>query len=173
MRFDKAFEHLIINEGGFSDDPLDKGGKTIYGIASKFHPETFNLVYSLHKDGKKELALDVAKKFYKKEFWDDRYESIQDSSLAFKLFDLGVNMSPKKSVKFLQQTCNRILQKKQLNEDGVFGDETLYYVNRIGKETLYKEYVLTAESYYKKLWNFFKFGKGWLRRLDKRIYLDV
>jgi DnaJ-class molecular chaperone len=48
MKFDKAFEHLIINEGVYSNDPMDKGGKTIYGIASSYHPEDFNLVYNLY-----------------------------------------------------------------------------------------------------------------------------
>jgi lysozyme family protein len=172
VKFDKAFEHLIINEGGYSNDPMDKGGKTIYGIASSYHPEDFNLVYNLYKDGKKELALDSAKRFYKKKFWDDKYENINDSSLAFKLFDLGVNMGVKKAVKFLQETINKLLQKEQLTADGIFGEQSLYYANRIEKELLYRAYIDTAGMYYKRLWNYFKFGKGWMNRLNKRVYLD-
>jgi len=172
MKFDKAFEHLIINEGGYSNDPMDKGGKTIYGITSKNYPATYKIVFDLYKDGLKELALDTAKRFYQKEFWNDMYENINDSSLAFKLFDLGVNMGVKKAVKFLQQTINKLLQKEQLTADGIFGEQSLYYANRIERELLYRSYIDTAGMYYKRLWNYFKFGKGWMTRLNKRVYLD-
>ncbi len=30
--FEKAFEEIILHEGGYADDPADSGGKTMYGI---------------------------------------------------------------------------------------------------------------------------------------------
>ena len=36
--FDKSFEVLMRVEGGYVDDPNDKGGKTKYGISQKSYP---------------------------------------------------------------------------------------------------------------------------------------
>ena len=35
-RFEEAFEDLLGIEGGFVDDPVDRGGTTKYGISLRF-----------------------------------------------------------------------------------------------------------------------------------------
>jgi len=124
MKFDIAFKYLMDNEGGFSNDPVDVGGKTIYGIASRYHKEWFDLVYKAYKSGDIKTAKKLTEQFYKLKFWNDKYNYIEDSSLAFRLFDFGVNAGVKKSVKIFQRSINFFWREK-LKVDGVFGDETL------------------------------------------------
>lgn len=37
--FDKAFELVVGVEGGYVNDPRDPGGRTIYGITERDHPD--------------------------------------------------------------------------------------------------------------------------------------
>ena len=56
--FDKAFELTIGLEGKPSDDPSDPGGFTIWGLASKYHPEV-----TIH------TTIEYAKKVYLEQYW--------------------------------------------------------------------------------------------------------
>lgn len=57
--FSKAFDFLIELEGYESNDALDAGGFTRYGIAQKYHPEV---------DVSK-LTKEQAKEIYLKDYW--------------------------------------------------------------------------------------------------------
>mgnify|MGYP002715655281 FL=1 len=35
MNFDKAFDILMVHEGGYSNNPRDPGGETMWGITSQ------------------------------------------------------------------------------------------------------------------------------------------
>jgi len=169
--FDNAFNQLILNEGGYSNDPVDPGGKTIYGVTSRDYPKEFDDIYYLFTHGQKQLALMRTKSFYKRTFWNPLYEDIPDSSLAFKIFDLSVNRGVKTAVKLLQQTLFFDFGQN-LTIDGVFGRGTLEALKSIvNTELFYQKYIERNESSYKKLSTFWKFGKGWLNRLRKRVYV--
>ena len=53
-KFEKAFEYVIANEGGYVFDKNDPGGATKYGISQKAY-HTLNI---------RALTLDDAKKIY-------------------------------------------------------------------------------------------------------------
>jgi len=170
-RFEKAFEHLILNEGGYSDDPVDKGGKTIYGITSRDYPGYFTTINNLFQEGNKALALKAAENFYRKEFWDSLYDEIPDSSLAFKIFDLSVNRGKRTAIKLLQKVIYYDFSKT-IALDGFFGRITLGAIQSIvNQELLYQKYIEQNEASYKTLSTFWKFGKGWVNRLRRRIYV--
>ena len=52
FRFDKAFEILLENEGGFSNEAFDPGGRTLYGITEAYDPDAFAAMYALYLEGK-------------------------------------------------------------------------------------------------------------------------
>jgi len=169
--FDNTFQELIINEGGYANDPYDSGGKTIYGITSRDYPSTYNVVKTLFDDGKTFLALDTTKRFYYIHFWDDLYKEIPDNSLAFKLFDLSVNRGRKTAVKLLQDTLFFDFGKT-IARDGIFGQITLGAIKSIAnQELLYRKYIERNEVSYRTLSKFWRFGKSWLNRLLKRVYV--
>lgn len=169
--FENAFNQLMENEGGFSNDKYDPGSKTIYGITSRDYPHSFSVINQLYQDGNKALALHTAKNFYRKNFWDELYQEIPDSSLSFKIFDLSVNRGKKTAIKLLQDTLFFDFGKT-IARDGIFGPITLGAINTIvNYDILYQKYIERNEASYRKLSTFWRFGRGWLNRLQKRVYV--
>ena len=169
--FDNAFKQLILNEGEWSNDKFDPGGKTIYGITIRDYPEYYSQVYMLWNTGRKEVAKELVKHFYKKNFWNTLYEEIPDSSLAFKIFDLSVNRGKKTAIKILQETIFFDFGKT-IKRDGIFGKITLGAIQSIvNQELLYNKYIERSEASYRLLPTFWRFGKGWINRLRKRVYV--
>lgn len=101
--FDKAFEELILVEGGYSNDPRDSGGKTMYGVTERVARKNG---YLGPMDG---LPLDEAKRIYKSEYWDINDldgVAVLSPAVARELFDTGVNCGPGIAAVFLQRALN-------------------------------------------------------------------
>lgn len=90
-------------------------------------------------------------------------------TLAIKVFDLGVNTGKRKSIEMLQRCINELGDTK-IKVDGLFGPTTLRELNLLDGWEVYNLYVKKAEDYYRSLKTFWRFGRGWLRRLyDKPV----
>lgn len=187
-RYPKFFEKTFLIEGYFQDNSRDKGnyykGKlygTICGITARDHFRDFTIALQLFDMKKFGLLKDYCMKFYaKKGYWNPLYNEIDDSSLAFKIWDFGVNAHPKTAVKILQRVLVRYYGFN-IEDDGVFGPVTLKCVNEAfyeapaniepkvkrveGESIIYAYYVHKVETYYRSLDRFIDFGTGWLRRL--------
>lgn len=179
MRLRLFIKKTFELEGEFQNNPSDlanwyKGQLygTIYGITARNHFPYFIKVYEAYQKDK-DLALQYAMDFYRtSSYWNPLYDEIIDSSLAFKIWDFGVNASPRRAVKILQQCINEF-GGYHLVVDGMFGPKTLYATNQIsrpqeeGVETdFYYNYVLNIIKFYKKLKLFNIFGRGWIRRAN-------
>lgn len=126
------------HEGGYANDPDDKGGETYRGIARRFHPgwegwKNVDLVKSETQDVKRmnekldeNLQLqDMIKKFYKNEFWNKiQGDALQYQSLANEMYDNAVNMGPEKSIEYLQRTLN-ILNRNQKSYNDIEVDRKM------------------------------------------------
>ena len=188
-RYPHFFEETFLSEGYFQNHPDDKGnyhdGKlygTICGITARDHFKEYQTAKQLYDMHKLALLKDFAMKFYeKKGYWNEGFNEIADSSLAFKLFDLGVNMGKETSIKLLQKTLNKhygvdimptgILDTNTIEQANIaFMQPHLgkYEVPKVeGESILYACYVFEAGKYYRSLKGFNKFGRTWLRRLAK------
>ena len=83
MSFDIAFEELILVEGGYNDDPLDRGGKTKYGVSQRAYPDL----------DIPNLTLADAKAIYKRDYWDAlELDQVRTGFIAHEMFDTAVNM---------------------------------------------------------------------------------
>lgn len=128
--FQNAFEEVIKIEGGYSDHPYDRGGKTMYGITEK-------VARINGYDGKmKDMELEIAQKIYKERYWDLlKLDQVESQAVAEELFDTSVNMGHLTATKFIQQTLN-LLNRNQKNYsdltvDGIFGKITLNTLNSL------------------------------------------
>jgi lysozyme family protein len=168
-RFYKFIPHTFLNEtggrkyGGYTNDPADSGGETKWGISKAAHPDLD--IRSLSKS--------QASNIYKSQYYNKAYDEIASDSLAFKLFDMGVLMGPKKAVQILQKTVNTFTSDT-LIVDGAFGPRTLSRLNKALNLFGYEEVLV---KYKKKLSNRLrlitwlkpknkKFLKGWLTRVE-------
>lgn len=136
--FDIAIRHTLAAEGGYSNNPNDTGGETMWGI-------TIAVARANGYSGSMRLMpLSVAQAIYKKMYWDKNYLdeiSAISSDLAIKLFDIGVNMGTARAGLFLQQTLNAFNRQGKLYpdilEDGSIGNVTVktlgLYIEKRGK----------------------------------------
>lgn len=96
---------LVVDkfEGGYSNDPDDRGGETIFGISSKHWPEDFKKVKELEDAGKTDEARAYTQEFYKKNFWDEAgIENLPDN-MKLLAFDTAVNLGVPTAKKMLEQ----------------------------------------------------------------------
>jgi len=154
MNFDKAFNKLMENEGGYSNNPNDPGSETMYGITIKVARE------NNYTGPMKDLPRDAAKAIYKKQYWDTvRADELPDE-VRFDVFDAAVNSGVQQSIKWLQ----RVLGVK---EDGVLGAVTLVSAAQAkGLSAKFNGYRLRFMT---DLPTWPTFGKGWARRVAENL----
>lgn len=129
MRFEDAFKIVLGFEGGYVNDPADRGGETNYGI-------TYNTLNSAKTKGWipfnatiHNIQLEHAKIIYKKGYWDVVQADSLPHPLDLIMFDSAVNHGPGAAVKLLQKSLNALLRYTELKVDGIIGPLTLRAIN--------------------------------------------
>lgn len=121
MAFEDCVDYILNFEGGYVDDPRDKGGATKYGISSAFLRSIGD------NTNPRDLTKDKAKEYYRVYFWDVlSCDNIQNKKIQILLFDTAVNMGINKAVRILQ-TALQIFTP--LSIDGIIGPYTLKAIN--------------------------------------------
>ena len=156
--FDKAFDLLIGNEGGYVNNLADHGGETNWGITRAV------AVDNGYDGSMKLMQKETAKQIYKKMYWDKLQCDQLPFIVAFQLFDAGVNHGNSQAVKFLQRALSVV-------DDGVIGAKTIAAVSKL--EDLQIVMLFNAEriEFYAALKTFSTFGKGWVRRVASNLKL--
>jgi lysozyme family protein len=90
--FNEAVEFILRWEGFISDDINDPGKLTIYGIASKWHPDEVAEMKRLIDEGKKDEALEIAKDIYYNDYWLKADCDHYFFPANYLMFDTAVNM---------------------------------------------------------------------------------
>lgn len=137
--FRAALDKTMKNEGIFSDNPRDAGGKTFKGISRAYWPSWpgWTIVDRWLKEKDDDiLALSgiegLVATFYRVNFWEriqgDKLAAI-DADVAYEVFDSAVNLDVPDSVRFLQTALNmqrlRTRAYSQLIVDGLLGHQTM------------------------------------------------
>lgn len=121
--FDQAFQHTVGLEGGYSNNPFDRGSETMYGITRAVAQANG------YTGAMKQLPLAMAKQIYKTSYWDKiKLDQISTLSIpiAAELFDTAVNMGVSTPVKFLQRGLNCVEDDGVvLKVDGIIGTVTI------------------------------------------------
>ncbi len=114
--FDAALYFTLYFEGGFSNHPADKGGRTYKGI--------LQTEYDAYRYNRGLPPLDVTQisdnellEIYQS-YWDGSRAASMHPALAIVMFDTAVNFGISNSVTFLQQALG-------LPQTGVFDDNTV------------------------------------------------
>lgn len=116
--FDKEFEKLLKKEGGYANDPDDKGGETYMGISRVANPKWtgWHIIDSMKEQyGTKNLTSILSKNkyltgsvklYYKNNYWDCfDLDRVPNDRVAHELFDTCVNMGKKTAVELAQQAA--------------------------------------------------------------------
>ena len=169
--FATAIEKTLGHEGGYVNNPNDKGGETNWGITTK-------VAKANGYEGKmKELPLAYAKVIYKKEYWDKlKLDSVNNQVIAEIAFDIGVNAGIGTAAKMLQEMIN-FMTTENIMVDGKIGPVTLGRLNAIqtkrdNEEAVLLLSILQGEHYLncmRKREANEEFSLGWLRRARNNI----
>jgi len=182
--FELAYHHTIGIEGGYANDPVDRGGETFMGISRKHHPDWpgWNIVDSHFAAGgsiealeENEFLAGQVKNFYRVKYWNAIHlNDIAGFSwrVAVELFDSGINCGPARAAKWLQMAANLVGRSNPLVVDGVIGPKTLAFVATVAADFeggLVKTLNgLQFEHYHAILKSDFsqkRFFRGWMRRV--------
>lgn len=146
--FNIAIKTVLENEGGYVDDPDDKGGETNFGISKRSYPSL----------DIKNLTMEEASAIYQKDFW--KFDGINDQAVATKLFDSFVNMG-RRAIRFAQALVGAA-------QDGAYGPGTEAAINSADPEQFLSGYRNSLVDYYRGLVerdsSLGEFLAGWLRR---------
>jgi len=169
--FQKAFEGVIKNEGGYVHDPDDAGGETYKGIARNRNAGWLGWVsvdllkqknnFPQNLDNDLELQKYV-KDLYEVNYWHRiRGNQIERQVIADSVFDFAVNAGVSMSSRLAQLSCDA-------ETDGVIGNKTLEALNAVGLELFLTKFALFKIARYcricKRIPKNRKYFYGWVNR---------
>jgi uncharacterized protein (TIGR02594 family) len=165
--FSRALAHVLQMEGGFTDDAFDPGGPTNKGITLRVFAEWKGVTVDAVSLGALKEALrhipdDAVIDIYGARYWQPASCPSLPPALALFHFDAAVNHGA--------GTANRILQEALgVTVDGEIGPETLVAIKRKNLPVLLERYAALRRARYRALNHFWRFGRGWLARVDKTL----
>lgn len=167
--FNEAVEKVLKHEGGFVNDPLDRGGATNFGITQAVYDAWVrktknNPTYKSTVAEIKNMPIGNAKLIYKTNYWDAiGGDNIKYYSVAFALFDQAVNRGVGAVSKQVQQVLN-------LPQDGKLGPKSIEALNKLSDKDFLNQFYLMAKKSYESIVDKNptqeKFLNGWMNRLN-------
>jgi lysozyme family protein len=137
--FQTAYKRTAGFEGGYVNDPQDKGGETYYGVARKANPNwngwtvidmqrnkpnfPKNLEDSTVKPRLQAMKASLFESNYWNLVWGDR---IKVQEVANDMFDTAINMGTSTSIKLLER-------QYKLTETGKMSEQLLLELNKLQK----------------------------------------
>ena len=166
IEFNEIIEEVLEAEGGFVNDPDDKGGATNFGVTQSSYSAYLGSKASV--EDVKNMTREEAKECYKKDFWNPAKVDRLPENLRHIYFDMVVNMGRKNAGKIVQQAVNTKKNQTLLEVDGIVGSGTLSHVTSLTlKDVLVERSMFFANncfdgSRFAKRTRQNKFLRGWI-----------
>ena len=169
LTFDAALAHVLAMEGGYTDDPDDPGGPTNRGITLEVYCRHAGLKLDamtrvLRIRELRSIPDELVREIYLQRYWRPSLASELSPAIGFMHFDASVNHGLTGAATLLQKALQR--QSPRLDVDGEIGPLTLGAASRADERRLLADYATTRRARYRALPHFWKFGRGWLNRVD-------
>lgn len=152
MNFETSFEKLIGHEGGYSNNPVDPGGETKYGISKRAYP-TEDIA---------NLTLNRAKALYLRDYWGPAGCDYMPETAKFHVFDMAVNSGVKITIRMVQRVVSEV-------EDGVLGPSTLQAIKNMPSPRFVAWLNAERLSLMADLKTWPAFGRGWAKRIAANL----
>ena len=148
-------------EGGYSDNPNDRGGATNSGVTLAVYQSVYGK--SKTKNDLKKMTNEQWDYIFTKLYWNKwKADDIKNQSIANILVD-WVWMSGLGTIKKIQSLFG-------LTADGIVGNKTISYINSHDQEEVFNKIWNRRKSFYESLVNNNPsqkvFLKGWMNRLN-------
>lgn len=182
--FNESFRITFEKEGGYCNNPNDKGGETIFGISRRYHPEWagWNAVdmtkqFCVAEEGTKEFNEELTNhlklngtiqkqklEFYKDKFWNVlKLDDVKNQKIANAIFDASVNHDPADAAKMAQNALG-------ICADGIVGSKTIEALNSAEEFRFLRAFTVNRIRHYKSIVSRdvsqSVFLSGWIRRAE-------
>jgi uncharacterized protein (TIGR02594 family) len=165
--FAQALAHVLAMEGGWSDDPFDPGGPTNKGITLADYARERRVTvtaenFAALKAELRSIPDRLVRDIYLTRYWRPARCPDMPPSLALMHFDAAVNQGVSGAARMLQQAL-------AVDIDGEIGPITLGAARTKPLRTSIETYADIRRRRYRALAHFWRFGRGWLRRVDATL----
>ena len=148
-------------EGGYSDNPNDRGGATNSGVTLAVYQSVYGK--NKTKNDLKKMTSDQWNYIFTKLYWNKwKADEIKNQSIANILVD-WVWMSGLGTIKKIQSLFG-------LTADGIVGNKTISYINSHDQEEIFNKILNRRKQFYESLVKNNPsqkvFLKGWMNRLN-------
>ena len=159
MSFERALPIILRSEGGYVDDPRDRGGATNFGITQHVYHEW------LRSKGKyarpvREITMDEVRDIYRDRYWLAARCDAMTWPLSLVVFDAAVNHGVGRAVRMLQQQVGATV-------DGKIGPQTLGAVAAADPAKTAEALLWRRVAFYMAIsaGDQVAFLRGWIRRM--------
>ncbi|QJI53340.1 lysozyme [Alteromonas phage vB_AcoS-R7M] len=162
--FDKSFERMFTNEGGFQNDPNDRGNWTS-GVVGEGELKGTKMGISAMSYPNLDIAnltKGQVKTIYRTDWWDKHDIGSFPDVITYQLFDAAINHGFRRSVKMLQNAAG-------CKADGYVGPLTRIAVNDMDENDLLLNFLAERLVFMTHVptWNLY--GKGWAMRIAHNL----
>jgi len=157
--FDRSLKFTLIQEGNYSDDKGDPGGKTMWGITHMEY-DAYRQRKGLPTQDVRQLTVEERDDIYRNQYWNACRCDELPSGVDLAVWDCAVNCGVTQAAKFLQRSLS-------VPADGHIGIITLEAAQKSSPVLLVHDFCERRREFYRMLSTFSRFGKGWLRRTDE------
>lgn len=167
MGFKEAIELALKHEGYYSNNPLDRGGATKFGITMA--------TLSIYRKGPvseamvKALTLDEALKVYEALYWRPlMLDKVRSDALAAIILDQAINRGVAAVTKRLQRLLG-------VEIDGIMGPQTIAAINSCEPRPFGIRFVFDSQMAYCDICvkdpSQLQFLRGWIKRSQELLLL--
>lgn len=148
--------HILKSEGGYVNNPRDRGGPTKYGVAWNFNADWLKSRLGMKQPTDiKNLTLDQARQLYYERYWlASDADGLTDIDLAYIHLDTAINCGVGTAARFLHR-----LSVDPKHYDGTGGKNRTLFL------TLFLEYTAQRLSFYTHARDRDVFLEGWINRM--------
>ncbi|WP_436883196.1 glycoside hydrolase family 108 protein [Enterobacter asburiae] len=172
--FSKISGVILRHEGGYVNDPDDKGGETNMGITldtwKKFAPEDLGIQAT--SKSLKEMTKEQAETIYYNHYWKPKgFCKLENTKVALMIYDWTITSGL--AVKQIRKLLHGEYDPR-ININNSMDDDMIHCVNNVeGQEQLLNRIAEVRKDYYRSLTitdgkqnSQVKFLKGWINRVD-------
>ena len=146
--FERAFDWVVGEEGGYVDDANDPGGETRFGISKHAYPD----------EDIPNMTLTRAQALYQRDYWAKLGGDELPVGIGLVLFDWAVNSGVGTAVKALQKLVGVV-------QDGIIGPTTIAAAKQYPARSIIQKLSASRALHVMDLPMFVKFGHGWITRV--------
>lgn len=118
---DEMINNVLSKEGGYVNNPADKGGPTKFGVTQATLSRFLERAATV--DDVKNLDIGTARDIYELRYYrQPRIDKLPEAIQPF-VFDCAVNHGPRRAIQFVQAVCNEA-KLGPLASDGQMGPKT-------------------------------------------------